>query len=109
LPQAIAQDDRDHDCLASFIPLKCAGHLNLIAVVRTQEVWTYEKQDNFISLYVCVNLVRKILTCFNAPVVPCLNQALTLKYVQLPFQLVPQRLVSVTIGKEDSRHMKSMI
>lgn len=100
VPQARTQDDRDHDGRALAVTLQRPRHLDVVAVLRVEEVRTHKQQHDVRRLKVPVDLARKVLPGIDPPVVPHLDQALTLEHGELLLELVAQPFVGVRVRKE---------
>jgi hypothetical protein len=99
-PVARTQDEGNDRALSLLMPLHRALHFNIIAIFRRQEVRADEEQDDVRGLERGGDLVPKVLAGNYLAVVPCLNEALAPEHGQMTLQVVPERLILMTIGEE---------
>lgn len=79
MPVAGTQDDRDHDRVARLVPFHRPFQLNLVTIVRREEVRADQQQDDVVSLDMAVDFGGEILARLNPPVVPRLDDTLPLQ------------------------------
>ena len=75
-------------------------HLDIEAVVRSQEIGTDQEQDDVGFLEVAVDRLLPEIAGTDLTVVPASYQALPLDQLQMLRQFVPQRFVAVRIRAE---------
>ena len=97
MPVARAQDNRDDNRLSGRVPLHRALHLEIVAIVGGDKVGADEQQNDVVGFDMLLDSASKLLACADPPVMPGLDNSLTLQEGELGFHLVPQRLINVGI------------
>ena len=78
----------------TYIPM-AQGWVSRVAIVRGEKAGAHQQQHNFCALKLLRDRVSKVVAGQDAPVVPRLNQPLTLQQRQVLFKLVAMRFVIV--------------
>jgi hypothetical protein len=84
--------------------LHCMGHLNVMAVIRGDEVRGHQQQDDVGPFELDPHSRVEVVAGPEAAIVPRLDQALTLHGREGDLQPVAQHLVLVRVGEEDRGH-----
>ena len=102
MPITGAKNHRDDHGCAILMALHRTAHFLVIAIIRSKEVGTDQKQDDIVRLDMLVDCRGPFRSGVDPAVVPCLDHALPFQHRELSFQLIAQRLVGVGIGEKDA-------
>ncbi len=97
-----AQYHRDDNRLSGRVPLHRALHLDVIAVVGSDEVGADQQQNDVVDFDMLLNGTGKLLTRTDPPVMPGLDDPAA-SGGRAEFDLIPQRLVHMGVRKEQAR------
>jgi hypothetical protein len=70
-----------------------ALHLDIVAIIRCQEIGADQQQDDFILVNFLIDCLVDILTCPDTAIMPSIDHTLPFKHSELLLKLVSQRLV----------------
>ena len=104
MPVAGAKDDRYNACLAPFVALHRAIHLDVIAVVGGEKVGADQEQHDVGGVQMIVDLAVEVLAGSNSAIVPSRNYALPEEAGKVLLEFVAQGFVRMRVGDEDVGH-----
>ncbi|AVT75629.1 chaperone protein DnaK [Rhodopseudomonas palustris] len=104
MPIAGAENNGNHDGVASIMPRQRAEHFLFIAIVGRKEISADEKEDDLVAFDVLINLSRELSSRTNTSIMPNVDDSLALEKRKLRLDLVAQCFVGVRIGKKDVGH-----
>lgn len=94
------QDHRDYQRFSRRVALQGVLHLDIEAVIRSQEIGTDQQQDDVGFLEIAVDRLLPEIAGSDLTVVPASYQTLPLDQLQVLRKFVPQRFVTVRIRAE---------
>ena len=71
------QDDRDDTRFAHLVTLHSPPHLEVVAVLRSQEVGTDQQENDLSGIDMVIKLLILLPAQANLPAVPCADDVLT--------------------------------
>jgi len=80
MPITRAQNHRDHDRFLRDVALHGASHLDVVAIIRGDEVRADQEKDDFVAVDMVVDGRIDFLTSADPAVMPSVDNALALEH-----------------------------
>ena len=97
MPIAVAEDDRNFSRITGAVAFQRSTNLDVIAVIRSEEVGADQQQDDVGGLQGIMNLAVKLAPWRNRPIRPERNDFLTDKQGKVTAEIRAHAFVPVAV------------
>jgi hypothetical protein len=91
----VPQNDRYDPSLSLLMFFHSTLHFDVVAIVRSYEIWTNEQQDDVCTVKVSINLALPFLTSADLPIVPRVDNSISLENHKVSLELIAKGFVLV--------------